>query len=196
MEHDDREWLTMSEAAHRLGRPKSTVAGWCLRPEITRELRQKVWHVVLDQNLINISQESKRKPKRDALILPIQSLNDIKHQVCPHCGSSDWRRGGYSHLTSGDKNVRMNCNDCLACWSLHLPADNKKPKKTSNHCAKRVGPYVPDSPERVGADRRRWVKGYVSDGLKLGHILTVFGPSLKKEITEYYQEFVNESRQS
>jgi len=194
MGHDDREWLTMAEAAHRLGRAKSTVFGWCLRPEVIRERRKNVWHVVFDQTLIDISQESRRKPKRDALILPIQTMKDIKHQVCPHCGSSDWRRGGYSHLAGGAKNVRMNCNDCLAYWSLHLPADNKKPKKTSNHCAKRVGPYVPDSPERVVADRRHWVKEYVRDGLKLGKILNVFGPSLKKEITGYYQEFVNELR--
>ena len=46
-----------------------------------------------------------------------------------------------------------------------------------------------NTPRGVRADRKRWVKGWISEGKTLERILDVFSSNLHQEIREYYYRF-------
>ena len=195
-----QKWLTIKEIAEKLGRAKSTVSSWCNHPQIQRERRGNVWYVLYDGTIKTIASEAKRKPKTEALRLPIRHESEIDKLFCPHCDSPKTRRNGYTNLTGGGCNVRMNCDNCFQPWSVALPhrikPKDRRRKRDKNHRIERAGPPVPDTPERVIEDRRKWVREYIDRNVALPRILDVFGPSLKKEITQYYREFSNDIRES
>ena len=193
-----QKWLTITEIAKRLGRAKSTVSSWCNYPEIQRERRGNVWYVLYDERIKTIAAEAKRKPKSETLRLPSSHESEIDKLFCPHCDSPKTRRNGYTNLTDGGCNVRMNCDNCFQSWSVALPhrikPKDRRRKKNKNHRTNRLG--VVDTHERGAEDRRKWVREYIDRNVALPRILDVFGPSLKKEIMQYYREFSDDIRES
>lgn len=49
-----------------------------------------------------------------------------------------------------------------------------------------------DSPQRVEADRRKWVDEWVAEGKSLDRILRVFNPYLHPEISGYYSQSIKQ----
>ena len=51
-----------------------------------------------------------------------------------------------------------------------------------------------DSMERVQADRRKWIKTWVDEGMSLGKIAAVFAPQLHQEIEKLYWDEIRSRR--
>lgn len=186
------EWISVREAADMTERSESTIRGWAAKAESLGLVVSKVgmkW-CIDKESLKSLSGLSKRLN-----VKPIETINELSSVRCPECDGVNWLKGNsYKKLKTGDVSLSFRCTDsqCEKRWSLRVSSSSKVLKGLKRKLVRvKVKPNpIPfdmhDTQERVEADRRKFVRAYVIEGLKLEKVLAVFSPNLHDEIRGYY----------
>jgi hypothetical protein len=183
------EMITVKMASVAVDRTVGTVREWLRNgaPGVLTELRDGYWYV--DLETLRVYANSRKKVARR--VYRYKSMGELERTSCPGCGRPDWKReAGRKYTDNGDVGLSLYCpqKDCKKRWSVRLPhhADirrNRRPAKSH------VGQ---DSDEKIEADRLKFVKWMVDDGLGLDAISRVFNPNLRHKITEHFLQVKKE----
>ena len=75
---------------------------------------------------------------------------------------------------------------------IHRPIEQPATKLVGTHSCFKGG----DSMKRVTADRRKWIKTWVDEGLTLTKVLAIFAPKLHQDIERLYRDEIKSRRRS